>query len=61
MSNLELLTGDVFMSDGSETPATQTPYKLVTTDIESVSGEAVTYPGMMLVAIQQGLCGVRNL
>ena len=34
--NLELLTGDVFMSDGSETPATQTPYKLVTTDIESV-------------------------
>ena len=34
--NLELLTGDVFMTDGSETPATQTPYKLVTTDIESV-------------------------
>ena len=37
--NLELLTGDVFMTDGSEVPATQTPYKLVTTDIESVSVE----------------------
>ena len=34
--NLELLTGDVFMTDGSATPARQTPYKLVTTDIESV-------------------------
>ena len=28
---LDLLTGDVFMSDGSAVPATQTPYKLVTT------------------------------
>ena len=37
--NLELLTGDVFMTDSSETPAAQTPYKLVTTDIESVSDD----------------------
>ena len=43
MSNLELLTGDVFMTDGSEVPATQTPYKLVTTDIESVVGTIEKY------------------
>ena len=43
--NLELLTGDVFMTDGSETPATQTPYKLVTTDIESVSTNSYSVAG----------------
>ena len=48
--NLELLTGDVFMTDGSETPATQTPYKLVTTDIESVSegGKGAGVPRLTL-------------
>ena len=40
--NLELLTGDVFMTDGSDTPATQTPYKLVTTDFESAEDNAPT-------------------
>ena len=40
--NLELLTGDVFMTDGSDTPATQTPYKLVTTDIESANQDDYT-------------------
>ena len=34
-TNLDLLS-DVFMTDGASTPATQTPYKLTTTDIESV-------------------------
>ena len=42
--NLELLTGDVFMTDSSETPAAQTPYKLVTTDIESVDDEVAAVP-----------------
>ena len=45
------MTGSVLMTDGTGAPGpyTQTPYKLVTTDIESVSGSApaitLTFPG----------------
>ena len=56
-SNLELLTGDVFMSDGSETPATQTPYKLVTTDIESVDLVKLLLTPVSMVAPHKPVTG----
>ena len=47
--NLELLAAmadkSVFMTDASSVPATQTPYLLQTTDIESVSGSSDIYDG----------------